>query len=114
MGCSQSPAEVRHADSRGCDTARAGSCRIPSVQTGRCTRQCAPHKEMKMTINDSATQNDTPTTPTTPTAGDTSPYAEAAAQIQQALDTIAAEIPAVPLTLQSTRTDIRRRQGTNP
>ncbi len=64
--------------------------------------------------NSSATQNDTPTTPTTPTAGDTSPYAEAAAKIQQALDTIAAQIPAIPLTLQSTRTYIRRRQGTKP
>src|SRR5258708_19244596 len=68
---------------------------------------------MKMT-NNSATQNDTPTTPTTPTVGDTSPYAEAVAKIQQALDTIAAEIPAIPLTLQATRTYIRRRQNTKP
>src|SRR5258706_4087525 len=68
---------------------------------------------MKRTTK-SATKNATPTTPTTPTVGDTSPYAEAAAKIQQALDTIAAEIPAIPLTLQSTRTYIRRRQGTKP
>src|SRR5258708_25518984 len=65
---------------------------------------------MKMT-NNSATQNDTPTIPT---VGDTSPYAEAVAKIQQALDTIAAETPTIALTMQSKRTYIRRRQGTKP
>jgi hypothetical protein len=69
-----------------------------------------PPEETKMT-NTSITQNDTPTTPTT---GDTSPFAEAVAKIQQALDMIAAAIPTIPLTLQSTRTYIRRRQGTMP
>ncbi len=64
--------------------------------------------------NESVTQNDTTATPTTPTTGDTSPYAEAVATIQKALDSIAAVIPAIPLTLQSTRTYIRRRQGTKP
>ncbi len=64
--------------------------------------------------NDSVTQNDTTATSTTPTTGDTSPYAEAVATIQKALDSIAAVIPAIPLTLQSTRTYIRRRQGTKP
>ncbi len=64
--------------------------------------------------NDSVTQNDTTATPTTPTTGDTSPYAEAVAAIQKALDTIAAAIPAIPLTLQATRTYIRRRQNTKP
>jgi len=64
--------------------------------------------------NNSVTPNDSTTTPTTPTTGDTSPYAEAVATIQKALDSIAALIPAIPLTLQATRTYIRRRQNTKP
>jgi hypothetical protein len=63
--------------------------------------------------NNSITQNDTTTTPT-PTTGDTSPYAEAVAAIQKALDSIAVAIPTIPLTLQATRTYIRRRQSTKP
>src|SRR5260221_12137337 len=64
--------------------------------------------------NNSVTPNDSTTTPTTSTTGDTSPYVEAVATIQKALDSIAALIPAIPLTLQATRTYIRRRQNTKP
>jgi hypothetical protein len=64
--------------------------------------------------NNSVTQHDTTTTTTTPTMGDPSPYAEVVAAIQKALDSIAALIPAIPLTLGQTRTYIRRRLATKP
>jgi hypothetical protein len=65
-------------------------------------------------MNNSVKQNDTTATPTTPATGDTSPYAAAVATIQQALDTIAAAIPTIPLTIGQTRTYVRRRQSIKP
>jgi hypothetical protein len=61
--------------------------------------------------NNSVTQNDTTATPP---AGTTSPYAAAAATIQQALDTIAAAIPATPLRQQDSVKFIRQRQSVKP
>jgi hypothetical protein len=65
---------------------------------------------MKMT-NNSVTQNDTTATPP---AGTASPYAAAAATIQQALDTIAAAIPPTPLRQQDSVKFIRQRQSVKP
>ena len=61
--------------------------------------------------NNSVTQNDTTATPP---AGTTSQYAAAAATIQQALNTIAAAIPATPLRQQDSVKFIRQRQSVKP
>ena len=63
--------------------------------------------------NTNAVQTDTNTTPPAGT-GTTSPYAAAAATIQQALDTIAAVIPATPLRQQDSVKFIRQRQSVKP
>ena len=61
--------------------------------------------------NNSVTQNDTTATPP---AGTASPYAAAAATIQQALDTIAAAIPATPLRQQDSVKFVLQRQSVKP
>jgi hypothetical protein len=62
------------------------------------------------TNTSSVVQNDVPTTP----APSPLPYAEAVATIQQALDAIAAAIPATQLKQQSTVKYVRQRQGVKP